>query len=164
MLQRSWKRWLVAVTVALIGAYAAVIFLACRTPQLSFSILVTQRAEHAHLTAMDIHNDAPWTVTLREAHVEFVPQAKIASIVSYVDPTATSACLASSAALDPDDCNPSRTGRVSGWRVSPTRPGANMHGLRIELPLEVDPGESTLVLSYRYLGWPFTLRQQVLGL
>ena len=161
MANRLWNRWLVVVAAALICTYAAVILRAYRTPPLSFSITTTQRAENAYLIGIDLHNLARWPVTLRDARVNFAPQAQIASIVSLVDPTAPSACLASTAVLYPNACNPSQAGNVAGWLVPPARPGGNMHGLRVELPFDVEPGERTLVLSYWYLGWPFTVQQQL---
>ncbi len=52
--------------------------------------------------------------------------------------------------------SPQRTGEVAGWRIPPARPRGELHGLRVELPLEAGPEEQILVVSYRYLGWTFT--------
>lgn len=154
----SWRRWLAATIMALIGVYALLILLAYRTPPLNGSGTTTQVAENAYVIGVDLSNAGRRPVVLRSAHVEFVPQAEVTAVVSFVEPDARSACVASAAAVYPDHCNPHQMGAVPGWRVDPTRPRHNMHGLRVELPLDAAPDASVLVVSYRYLGWPFAAR------
>lgn len=151
-----WKRWLLGIAVVLVGVYAAAIFLAHRTPPLSISQGTSNVGENAYLIGVDLDNTGLFPVTLLRARVEPVREARITAVVSLEDPGGNSICQASSAALYPDGCPHQRTGEVAGWRIPPARPRGELHGLRVELPLEAGPEEQILVVSYRYLGWTFT--------
>lgn len=151
---RSRRRLLLLIPVLTVGMYLTAIVRATLSPPVVVGGLTANQPTGSYVVGVDLWNRGYSSVSLTSASVAGVPQAEVTAVLSPVEPDANSGYLASTVAVYPER-HPHRAGPVDGWIIAPSRPRDDMHGLRTELPLGAAPGEKMLVISYRYLGWPF---------
>jgi hypothetical protein len=156
------KRWvllLVTVPVLLIGTYTQAIRLARTNPPVSTCGGATNLVNGQPTMGLDLCNDSRWPLYLQEAYVEEDRQARVTPYLSFAQETTV--IMASNVALAPER-HPHQTGEIDGWVLAPTELGRlhDRHALRVE-PAQTPSGDQTLVVRYKYLGWPMALRTTI---
>lgn len=155
-LRRRVIRW-AAVLAPLLAAlsYGAAVALAKANPPLALCGGASNQIGETHLVGKRLCNFGKWNVTIEKIAVEN-PEADV-FIVSTAR-QGSSILLPESVAADPGSSAHEPFDSGKGLVIAPDRPVPDvLYGVRIETWKEF-VGQQVLVVRYRYLGWPMTLR------
>lgn len=160
------RRWLLVLLAAVpVAVYGTLIALAYRNPPLATSgwTVGYATAERGPLVGIDLSNRGRWPIALIAA--QMAQTEEVSAWITLLQPGANGVWMAGNMAVAPEEHRANQHYRkepLAGFRVEPDcQCPQDAYGLRFDLKKGTPPGKHAAVIHYRYLGWTFTLRQEI---